>query len=128
MPRTEFSVCGNNRAERGDRAGTDGQADSPRMGKGRACMVHGTRHHRRKQTERYRDEGRNLDYALEGFKMKQKIAKLIDVKSIVTLLLSAVFAYLAIARLISGQEFLTVFSVVIAFYFGTQAQKSADRQ
>ena len=91
-------------------------------------MVRGTRHHRRKQTERYRDEGRNLDYALEGFKMKQKIAKLIDVKSIVTLLLSAVFAYLAIARLISGQEFLTVFSVVIAFYFGTQAQKSADRQ
>ena len=60
--------------------------------------------------------------------MKQKIAKLIDVKSIVTLLLSAVFAYLAIVRLISGQEFLTVFSVVIAFYFGTQAQKSADRQ
>lgn len=60
--------------------------------------------------------------------MKQKIAKLINVKSIVTLLLSAVFAYLAIARLISGQEFLTVFSVVIAFYFGTQAQKSADRQ
>ena len=60
--------------------------------------------------------------------MKQKIAKLIDVKSIVTLLLSAVFANLAIARLISGQEFLTVFSVIIAFYFGTQVQKSADRQ
>ena len=45
--------------------------------------------------------------------MKQKIAKLIDVKSIVTLLLSAVFAYLAIARLISGQEFLTVFTAML---------------
>jgi hypothetical protein len=34
-----------------------------------------------------------------------------------------VFAYLCIARIISGQDFLTVFTVVIAFYFGTQAEK-----
>lgn len=60
--------------------------------------------------------------------MKQKLAKLIDVKSIVTLVLTGVFSYLAIIKIITGQEFLTVFTVVIAFYFGTQAQKLADKK
>lgn len=56
--------------------------------------------------------------------MKNKIAKLIDVKSIVTIALTIVFATLSLAGKITGQEFLTVFSVVIAFYFGTQTKKN----
>lgn len=48
-----------------------------------------------------------------------------DVKSLVTLLLSGVFAYLAITGQTS-QEFMTVYTVVIAFYFGTQTQKISD--
>ena len=47
--------------------------------------------------------------------MKQKFAKLIDVKSIVTILLR---------RTISAEQFITVFTVVISFYFGTQYQKN----
>ena len=60
--------------------------------------------------------------------MAEKLAKLIDVKSIVTIVLTVVFAYLAIVGTVSGQEFLTVFTVVIAFYYGTQAQKQAQRE
>lgn len=56
--------------------------------------------------------------------MKEKLAKLIDVKSIVTLVLVGVFSFLAIVGRISGQEFLTIFTVVISFYFGTQAKKT----
>lgn len=56
--------------------------------------------------------------------MKDKLAKLINVKSIVTLILTCVFAYLAISKVISGQEFLTIFTVVISFYFGTQTEKN----
>ena len=56
--------------------------------------------------------------------MKEKLAKLINVKSLVTLLLTAVFAYLAIAKIIGGQEFLTIFTVIISFYFGTQSEKN----
>lgn len=56
--------------------------------------------------------------------MKEKLAKLINVKSIVTLLLTAVFSYLAIDKVISGQEFLTIFTVIISFYFGTQTEKN----
>lgn len=58
--------------------------------------------------------------------MREKLYKLLEVKSIVTLLLSTIFSVLTLRGQISGQEFLTVFTVVISFYFGTQVQKRAD--
>ncbi len=60
--------------------------------------------------------------------MKDKLAKLINVKSIVTILLTCVFAYLAIAEAITGQEFLTIFTVIISFYFGTQSNKDNNKE
>lgn len=56
--------------------------------------------------------------------MKDRIEKLLSVKSIVTLILTLVFAYLSVTGAISGQEFMTVFVVIISFYFGTQHQKN----
>ena len=58
--------------------------------------------------------------------MKITVQNLLTVKSIVTIMLTVVFSYLAIVERISGEQFLTVFSVVIAFYFGTQFQKNKD--
>ena len=58
--------------------------------------------------------------------MKDKLSKLIDVKSIVTILLTGGFGYLSIRGEVTPDQFLTVFTVVIAFYFGTQAQKRAE--
>ena len=55
--------------------------------------------------------------------MKDKIAKLINVKSIVTLILTVVFSYLAVEQIITGEQFLTIFTVIISFYFGTQSMK-----
>lgn len=55
--------------------------------------------------------------------MLKNIAKLIDVKSIVTLILTAIFAVLSLKGQISAEQFQTVFTVVISFYFGTQYQK-----
>lgn len=60
--------------------------------------------------------------------MKERLSKLLSVKSIVTIILTGVFAYLAINGAISGEQFLTVFTVVIAFYFGTQAEKRAQEE
>ncbi len=60
--------------------------------------------------------------------MKAKLAKLIDVKSIMTLLLTAVFCVLALTGVISGTEFLTIFTTVVAFYFGTQVQKQSTAE
>ena len=56
--------------------------------------------------------------------MKERLAKLIDVKSIVTLTLTGVFGYLSIRGTLSGEQFMTVFSVIVAFYFGTQYEKN----
>ena len=60
--------------------------------------------------------------------MKEKLAKLIDVKSIVTLLLTGVFAYLAIIQVISGEQFITIFTVIISFYSGTQTTKKKEEE
>lgn len=57
--------------------------------------------------------------------IRKRIANLLTVKSIVTVVLTLVFAYLACGGKVSTDQFLTVFSVVIAFYFGTQAEKKA---
>lgn len=56
----------------------------------------------------------------------ENLANLLKVKTIVTILLTIVFCYLAIVGIIAAELFMTVFTVVIAFYFGTQAQKKAD--
>lgn len=60
--------------------------------------------------------------------MGKKIAKLIDVKSIVTFILTGVFAYLSIIGVINGEQFLTVFTMVISFYFGTQTGKKEKEE
>ena len=55
--------------------------------------------------------------------MKQKLSKLIDVKSLVTLALTGVFCALAWRGTVSAGQFQTIFTTVIAFYFGTQSVK-----
>lgn len=60
-------------------------------------------------------------------KIKTRISNLLSVKSLVTLVLTCVFAYLAIVGQIA-QDFMTIYAVIIAFYFGTQSQKTTDSQ
>lgn len=60
--------------------------------------------------------------------MKERIAKLIDIKSIITLAVTAVFCYLAITAAVSAAEFMVVFTTIIGFYFGTQATKSKTQK
>lgn len=58
-------------------------------------------------------------------KIIKRLGNLLSVKSIVTLVLTGVFAYMAIVGKIS-QDFMTIYVVIIAFYFGTQSQKTQD--
>lgn len=53
----------------------------------------------------------------------KRLSNLLTIKSLVTLILTIVFAYLSVTDVINGEQFLTIFSVIIAFYFGTQAVK-----
>lgn len=57
---------------------------------------------------------------LDGF---LKVIKLIDVKSIMTLILTISFVMLVKDGKISGEQFLAVFTMIVGFYFGTQNKK-----
>ena len=57
--------------------------------------------------------------------IKKRFANLLSVKSLVTLCLTVVFAIMAVKGTIS-QDFMTIYAVIIAFYFGTQSQKVQD--
>ena len=54
---------------------------------------------------------------------KDRVAKLINIKSIISLIMTLVFCYLAIVGVISAEIFAPIFTTIIAFYFGTQVEK-----
>ena len=55
--------------------------------------------------------------------MKETFAKLIDVKSIMTLLITIIFCILAILGRVNAEQFIVIFTTIVAFYFGTQTEK-----
>ena len=57
--------------------------------------------------------------------IRKRIANLLSVKSMVTIVLTIIFACMAVTGKIS-QDFMTIYAVIIAFYFGTQSQKTQD--
>lgn len=60
--------------------------------------------------------------------LHKRLANLLCVKSVVTIILTCVFAYMTVTGHVSAEQFLTVFTVVIAFYFGTQVEKKAQEK
>ena len=58
--------------------------------------------------------------------LANRLARLLCVKSLITLLLTAVFAVMALRGEVS-EDFMTVYTVIIAFYFGTQLERTAQK-
>lgn len=56
----------------------------------------------------------------------KNLANLVKVKTIVTLVVLAVFAILALRGDIPADNVMVIVSTVVAFYFGTQHEKSAN--
>lgn len=55
--------------------------------------------------------------------LKERLAKLLTVKSLVTIILTILFAVLAIKGVIGAPQVVTIYTIVIGFYFGTQTEK-----
>lgn len=55
--------------------------------------------------------------------MRDRLAKLLSVKSLMTLALTATFIYLAAVGVVPGDKFFEIYLMVATFYFGTQATK-----
>ena len=58
--------------------------------------------------------------------LANRLTRLLCVKSLVTLTLTVVFAVMALRGQVS-QDFMTVYTVIIAFYFGTQLERTAQK-
>lgn len=56
----------------------------------------------------------------------KNLANLIKVKTIVTLILTVVFSVMAVQGKVGTEQFIVIFTTVIAFYFGTQAEKNKN--
>lgn len=56
------------------------------------------------------------------------LKQFLQIKKLIALLLTIVFAVLSLRGLISSSEFLTIFSMVIAFYFGQSSARQAIRE
>ncbi len=59
--------------------------------------------------------------------MKDRISKLLSIKSLVTLATTLVFSILALCGQIETSEFLTVYTIIVGFYFGTQIEKNGGK-
>lgn len=57
-----------------------------------------------------------------------RLQKLLAVKSIVTLALTGVFCALCLTDMIGADQFMTVYTVVVAFYFGTQVEQRKNSE
>ena len=57
-------------------------------------------------------------------RIKQNLANLVKVKTIVTLVVIAVFTVLALRGAISADNVMLIVTSVISFYFGTQHEKA----
>jgi flagellar motor component MotA len=60
--------------------------------------------------------------------MKEKFAKLINVKSIVTLMVMGVFCYLAIRGDIKPSEFMVIVTAIITYFFTKSDKKEVTEE
>lgn len=59
--------------------------------------------------------------------IKERLAKLIDVKSFMTIFFTVIFGVLTLYRVIDPAQFVDIFKMIVIFYFGVQvAKKSTD--
>ena len=57
--------------------------------------------------------------------MFDKIVSLFNVCSIIAFALSGVFCYLAIVGVITAEQFMTIFSMIISFYFVSKQKEES---
>jgi len=65
---------------------------------------------------------------MRGVDKMELLKGLLQIKKLIALLLTIVFAILSLRGLISSSEFLTIFSMVIAFYFGQSSARQAIKE
>ena len=55
--------------------------------------------------------------------LKEKLVKLLNVKTVIAIILTIIFSYMAIIGQITAEVFMPIFSMIIAFYFSDDNKK-----
>ena len=82
----------------------------------------------KKRAKPYNEIGKRLgktERSADAVEWKQRLSNLLCVKSIVTITLTITFCVLECCGSLS-QDYMTIYTAVIGFYFGTQSKKDED--
>jgi len=66
------------------------------------------------------------DPEASGKTIYDRVVALLSVKSIITIVCLGLFGYLVVNEKVSQDQFMTIFTAVVMFYFGTTFQKGSD--
>ncbi len=58
-------------------------------------------------------------------KIKERAAKLIDVKSFMTIFFTIIFGIMTLRQIITAAQFVDIFKMIVIFYFGAQVAKKS---
>ena len=70
-------------------------------------------------------ELKTMPEEIKEYTLRDSVVNLLKIKSLVTLLLTAAFVYLSITGVVSGEQFIIIFTTVVVFYFGIQSTKES---
>lgn len=59
--------------------------------------------------------------------IKERLAKLIDVKTVVTFMVVGVFSYLAVVDRVETKDFMAVVLMIITFFFAKKADQAEGK-
>ncbi len=66
-----------------------------------------------------------------GDKMKEflnKILKILEVKSIISIIITLVFAYLAVKQILNGESVMIIITLVLKYFFDYQNNKNINNK
>ena len=61
-------------------------------------------------------------------RLRDKLIKFVDVKSMMTIMLTIMFCRLAWEKIVSAEQFLTVYTVVVSFFFGVKSGQDQSKR
>lgn len=58
--------------------------------------------------------------------LKEKLVKLLNVKTVIAVILTGIFGYMAVIGQITPEVFMPIFTMIIAFYFGEESRDNKN--
>ena len=60
--------------------------------------------------------------------IKEKLLKLLEVKSIISIIITLVFAYLAVKQILNGESVMIIITLVLKYFFDYQNNKNINNK